>query len=198
MTEITRVPLKPVAKGSLTKLWLGVIVAIALGASLAWAALPSGPPQLEVTTIVEGAGPKIAVGDVAWVKYTGKLAETGEVFDQTPELPPQIAETVKGLFPDGSPWEMQEGRMVDGFFNGLQQMQKGGTYELFIPSDQAYGAEPPPGAPIPPDADLIFEVEVIDIMSQETYERNLGILQQMLQASGPGGPGGPGGPPPGQ
>ncbi len=196
MTEITRVPLKPVAKGSLTKLWIGVALAVLLGGGLAWAAIESGPPKLDVDTLVEGTGPNIAVGDVAWVKYTGKLAATGEVFDETPQLPPQVAEMVRGLFPEGSPWEMVEGRMIPGFFNGLQQMQKGGKYELFIPADQAYGSEPPPGAPIPPDADLIFDVEVVDIMSQETYQRNLGILQQIMQ-SGAGGPGGPGGPPPG-
>ncbi len=200
MTEITRVPLKPVAKGSLTKLWLGVFLAVLLGGGLAWAASESGPAKLDVTTLVEGTGPKIAVGDVAWVKYTGKLASTGEVFDETPQLPPQVVELVRGLFPDGSPWEMVEGRMIPGFFNGLQEMQKGGKYELYIPSDQAYGSEPPPGAPIPPDADLIFEVEVVDIMSQETYERNLAILQQMIQsgAGGSGGPGGQAGPPPGE
>ncbi len=197
MTEITRVPLKPVAKGSLTKLWLGVALAVLLGGGLAWAAIESGPPKLDVDTLVEGSGPTIAVGDVAWVKYTGKLAATGEVFDETPQLPPQVAEMVRGLFPEGSPWEMIEGRMIPGFFNGLQQMQKGGKYELFIPADQAYGSEPPPSAPIPPDADLIFDVEVVDIMSQETYQRNLGILQQIMQ-SGAGGPGGPGGPPQGE
>ncbi|HSJ78435.1 MAG TPA: peptidylprolyl isomerase, partial [Erythrobacter sp.] len=52
-----------------------------------------------------------------------------------------------------------------------------------------YGAEPPQGAPIPPNADLIFEVEVIDIMSQQTFERNLGILQQAMQSQMGGAPG---------
>ena len=40
MTEVTRVPLQPVAKGSLTKLWIGVIVAALIGVGLAWAAVP--------------------------------------------------------------------------------------------------------------------------------------------------------------
>jgi FKBP-type peptidyl-prolyl cis-trans isomerase FkpA len=36
MSEITRVPLQPVAKGSLAKVWLGVIVAVLVGIGLAW------------------------------------------------------------------------------------------------------------------------------------------------------------------
>jgi FKBP-type peptidyl-prolyl cis-trans isomerase FkpA len=197
MAEVTRVPIQPVAKGSLTKLWLGVILAVLIGGGLAWAAMPKG---LEVETLVEGEGPTIEVGDVAWVKYTGKLASTGEVFDQTQDLPPQIAQTVRSIFPEGSPWEMQEGAMIPGFFNGLLQMREGGKYELFIPADQAYGDQPPPGSPIPPNADLIFEIEVTDIMSQEKYERDMAILQQMMQSQMGGQPGagapGPQGPPP--
>ena len=42
MTEITRVPLHPIAKGSLAKLWLGILAAIVFGAGLAWAAMPQG------------------------------------------------------------------------------------------------------------------------------------------------------------
>ena len=51
MTEITRVPLQPIKKGSLTKLWLGVAVAVLLGAGLAWAAIPKG---LDVETVTAG------------------------------------------------------------------------------------------------------------------------------------------------
>lgn len=199
MAEVTRVPIQPVAKGSLTKLWLGVILAVLVGAGLAYAAVPKG---LDIDVIAAGEGPTIAVGDVAWVKYTGKLAASGEVFDETPDLPPQIAETVRSIFPEGSPWEMREGAMIEGFFNGLLQMKKGGRYELYIPAEQAYGDEPPPGSPIPAGADLIFEIEVTDIMSQEKYERDMAILQQMMQAQmgeaggPPGGGPGPQGPPP--
>ncbi|QIQ86893.1 FKBP-type peptidyl-prolyl cis-trans isomerase [Erythrobacter sp.] len=199
MAEVTRVPIQPVAKGSLTKLWIGVILAVLVGAGLAFAAVPKG---LDIDVIAEGEGPTIKVGDVAWVKYTGKLAATGEVFDETPELPPQIAEAVRSIFPEGSPWEMREGMMIEGFFNGLLQMREGGKYELYIPAEQAYGDQPPPGSPIPANADLIFEIEVTDIMSQEKYERDMAILQQMMQSqmggppgAGPGGPG-PQGPPP--
>ncbi|MBD2842581.1 FKBP-type peptidyl-prolyl cis-trans isomerase [Erythrobacter rubeus] len=187
MTEVTRVPIKPVAAGSLTKLWLGVALAILLGGGLAWAAMPKG---LDIDTIQAGEGPSPSIGDVAFVKYVGKLASTGETFDESQDIPLPI----QGLFPEGTPFPIEEGATIDGFFTSLQQMQKGGKYEVYIPAAQAYGAEPPPGAPIPPNADLIFEIEMVDFLSKETFDRNLQILQQTLQQRGPGGPSGPGGP----
>ncbi|OBV10382.1 FKBP-type peptidyl-prolyl cis-trans isomerase [Erythrobacter dokdonensis] len=190
MTEITRVPIQPVAKGSLTKLWIGVILAIAVGAGLAWSAVPRG---LDVDTITAGTGPTPQTGDVLFIKYKGKLAADGTVFDESRDIPLPV----EGIFPEGTPFPIEEGATIPGFFEGLKQMQKGGKYTLFIPADMAYGSEPPPGAPIPPNADLEFEIEVIDVMSQQTFERNLSILQQAMQGQmGQGGPGGPVGAPP--
>lgn len=185
MTEITRVPIQPVTKGSLTKLWIGVILAILVGAGLAWAAVPRG---LDVDVITAGTGPNPKAGEVVWVKYKGKLAADGKVFDESQPIPLPV----QGLFPEGTPFPLEEGKTIPGFFKGLQQMQKGGKYNLFIPADEAYGATPPPGSPIPANADLEFEIEVIDIMSAATFDRNLKILQQTMQQQlGPqGGEGG--------
>ena len=189
MTEVTRVPIQPIAKGSLTKIWLGVLVAILIGAGLAWAAVPKG---FSIDTLVAGEGPNPQQGDMVFVKYKGSLAATGEVFDESQDIPLPV----EGIFPEGSPFPVEEGQTIDGFYQGLQQMQKGGKYELFIPADLAYGAEPPPQSTIPPNSDLVFEIEVIDFMTRETFDRNLGILQQAMQ-SGLGAPGGPGGAPEG-
>ncbi|MEM1052373.1 MAG: FKBP-type peptidyl-prolyl cis-trans isomerase [Pseudomonadota bacterium] len=186
MTEITRVPIQPIAKGSLTKIWLGVIVAILIGAGLAWAAVPKG---FTVDTLVAGEGPTPQQGDMVFVKYKGSLAATGEVFDESQDIPLPV----DGIFPEGSPFPVEEGQTIEGFYQGLQQMQKGGKYELYIPADMAYGAEPPQGAPIPPNADLLFEIEVIDFMNRETFDRNLAILQRAMQSGLGGAPGGSGG-----
>jgi len=189
MTEITRVPIQPVAKGSLTKLWIGVVLAVLVGAGLAWAAVPKG---LDVDVLTAGTGPTPKAGEVVWVKYKGKLAADGTVFDESQPIPLPV----QGLFPDGTPFPLEEGKTIPGFFNGLQQMQKGGKYNLFIPADQAYGAAPPPGSPIPANADLEFEIEVVDIMSAATFDRNLKILQQQMQSQlgAQGGPQGGGAP----
>ena len=170
MAEITRVPLQPIAKGSLTKLWLGVFIAVLVGLGIAWSAAPKG---LDVETLVEGTGPSPSAEDVVFVKYVGKLAD-GTEFDRSQEIPLPVP----GIFPEGNPLPLDS--MVPGFREGVMQMQKGGKYELFIPAEQGYGDAPPPGAPIPAGADLLFEVELVDFMSREDFQRRIGILQQAM------------------
>ena len=101
-----------------------------------------------------------------------------------------------GLFPEGNPLLLEEGAIIDGFIEGLTQMQKGGSYVLTIPAEQAYGAEPPPGSPIPPNADLTFDVEVVDFMSRDDFQARANALQQMMGQQQQGQPGEPGQPVP--
>ena len=191
MTEITRVPLQPIAKGSLVKLWLGIAAVILIAAGIAWAAVPQG---VDVETLAEGSGGNPGPEDVVFVHYTGKLAD-GTVFDESQPIPLPM----EGLFPEGFP--MPLGDMVEGFREGAMQMQKGGRYELTIPASKAYGAEgrqdPQTGEyRIPPNADLIFEVEVVDFMSRADFERRVQALRQIMQMEQQGAEGGP--PQPGQ
>ena len=178
MTEITRVPLQPIKKGSLVRLWLAVAVAVLLASGLAYASVPKG---LNVETLVEGTGDSPQMGDFAFVKYVGLLPD-GTEFDrsQPNPFPP-------GVFPDGTPFPLEEGAMIPGFLNGLMQTREGGKYRIEIPSDQAYGADPQPGSPIPPNSDLIFEVEVIEFMPRQEVEARVRQMQAMMGAS-PGSP----------
>ena len=171
MTEITRVPLRPIAKGSLAKLWIAIIALILIGAGVAYAAMPKG---LEVDTITAGTGPAPEEGQVVFVKYVGTLPN-GEEFDRSQQLP-----IPPGLLPDGTPLLLERGQVIDGFIDGLTRMRKGGKYRLEIPADKAYGAEPPPGSPIAPNTDLTFEIEVIDIMSRQMFEQRVQAIQQMM------------------
>jgi FKBP-type peptidyl-prolyl cis-trans isomerase FkpA len=187
MAEVTRVPIQPIAKGSLTKLWLGVVVAVLLGAGIAWAAVPAG---VSVEELQVGTGANPGDTDVLFTKYTGKLAD-GTVFDEW--SPPPIP--VDGIFPEGSPLFMQN--IVPGFREAAAKMQKGGKYLIEIPAEKAYGDEPPPNSGIQPGADLIFEVELVDFMSEQDFQQRLAVLQQMMQMQqGPEGQA-PGGPAPG-
>ena len=165
MTEITRVPLKPVAKGSLTKLWLGVAASVVVGAGLALAAAPiewgnievieeiaasepGGQTQkLTIETVVEGTGPMASEGQFVFVEYRGLLASDETQFDASPPIP----WPAPGSFPErGTPFPIEQGATVDGFYKGLQRVQKGGQYKLTIPSSMGYGEQPRPGSPIPP------------------------------------------------
>lgn len=190
MTEITRVPLQPIAKGSLAKLWLGLLLAVLLAAGLAWAARPKG---VDVDVVAEGAGPSPSREDVIFVRYTGKL-EDGTVFDQSQDV--QLP--IQGLLPEGSPLPLS--RMIPGFAEGAVQMKKGGRYTLFIPADKGYGAEGQKDQQgnevIPPNSDLTFEVELVDFMSEADFQRRIQVLQQAMQMQQGQGAEGQGAPPP--
>lgn len=176
MTEITRVPLQPIAKGSLTKLWLGVLVAILLGAGLAWAAVPKG---VDVDTLTEGVGPTAKMGDVVFAKYVGSLPD-GTEFDrsQPSPFPPEV-------FPEGTPFPLEEeSGLIAGFVEGLLQTRQGGKYRIEIPADKAYGAAPPQGSQIPANSDLVFDIEVMEIMSLEEAQQRFMQLQAQMGAQG--------------
>lgn len=177
MAEVTRVPLKPVSKGSLLMLMLGIVIGLAIAAAFAWWSAPKG---VDVETVRAGTGDHPKADDVVFLRYTGKL-KNGTVFDksQDPPLP------VKGVLPEGYP--MQLAGTIEGFRDALMKMQKGGKYTVTIPAEKAYGANPPPGSPIPPNADLIFDIDLIDFMPLPEAERRFQILQQMMTQAPQGG-----------
>lgn len=186
MAEVTAVPLQPVKKGSVVKLWAALVVLFLAAAALAWVSVPQG---LEVDELRAGVGANAKDGDVVFVKYTGKLAD-GTVFDESRPtgVPP-------GLFPEGTPLPVEDGATVPGFYQALKRVKAGGKYRFEIPAKLAYGATPPPGSPIPPNADLTFEVEVTEVMSRPDFERRVQALQAMMQqqqgaAGAAGGAGG--------
>ena len=181
MTEITRVPLQPIAKGSLGKMWLGVVAAVAAAAGVAWAAMPAA---VTVETLTAGQGPSPTIEDVALINYKGTLPD-GKVFDQQQ----QAALPLAGVVP--------------GFTKALVQMQRGGKYKVLIPSELGYGSQQ--AGPIPPNTDLTFEIELLDFRSRAEIEQQQRMMQQMQAQQGgagagpgaaPGGPAGPGAPPP--
>lgn len=172
MTEVTRVPLQPIAPGSLTKLWIGVALALALAVG---AALLTRPAGVSIETLRAGTGESPGATDVVFVNYTGKLQD-GTVFDES--QPPGWP--VPGILPDGAALSLEQ--MIPGFREALMQMQKGGSYTVEIPSDLAYGSTPPPGAPIPPDADLVFDVELVDFMTLDDAEQRYNRMMQALQS----------------
>jgi FKBP-type peptidyl-prolyl cis-trans isomerase FkpA len=173
MTEITRVPLQPIAKGALTKLWLGVAAAALAAGGLAYATMPRG---IDVETIKAGAGASPTIADVVQINYKGSL-KTGKVFDQGE----------RAVFP-------VEG-VIPGFTQALVKMQKGGKYKVEIPAALAYGAQeqrnPQTGTvEIPANSDLVFEIELLDFKSRAEIEAQMRMMQQLQQMQG-GAAGGP-------
>lgn len=106
--------------------------------------------ELKIETTMEGTGEKVvASGDVIEVHYTGKL-ENGTVFDSSVER--------------GVPFEFKigQGLVIQGWDQGLLGMKVGEKRTLTIPADMGYGASGAGGV-IPPNATLIFDVELVSI-----------------------------------
>ncbi|HEY0301584.1 MAG TPA: FKBP-type peptidyl-prolyl cis-trans isomerase [Rhizomicrobium sp.] len=175
MAEVTQVPLQPVKKGSLAKLWLGVALAVVLGAGLAWLTVPAG---VSVTENTPGVGAYPGKTDVVIVNYVGKLAG-GKIFDQGKNVPIPLGQGT-----------------IAGFAEGLVKMQKGGKYTLEIPAEKAYGAEPQTNPMsgeevIPANSDLTFEIDLLDFMTEADFQRRMQMMQQLQQMQqGQGAPGG--------
>jgi len=174
MAEVTRVPVKPISRGSLVMLFVGIVIGLLIAAAFAWFTAPKG---VSVDEIRAGTGESPTAADVVFVHYTGKLAD-GTVFDQSQPIPLPV----QGLLPEGTPLPLEN--MVPGFREAALKMQRGGKYVVEIPADKAYGAEgrinPQTGEGVPPNADLTFEIELVDFMPMAEVERRFLQVQQMM------------------
>jgi len=115
----------------------------------------AGRPGISVTAsglqyevIVRGDGPRPGAFDTVRVHYEGTLLD-GTVFDSS--------------IMRGFPVEFPLNQVIPGWTEGLQLMEVGSTFRLFIPSALGYGPHGA-GPDIPPYATLIFEVELLDIV----------------------------------
>jgi len=122
--------------------------AAALGGDLVAAKERTTPSGLRITDLVIGDGPEATAGESVSVNYRGTL-ENGKEFDSSYGRGPFS-------FPLGA------GRVIKGWDEGVAGMQVGGKRRLVIPPDLAYG-ERGAGGVIPPNATLIFEVELLKI-----------------------------------
>ncbi len=102
---------------------------------------------LQIIDITTGTGQEAKLGDTIKVKYKGALASSGSVFDGNDE---------------GVEFPLEVGGLISGWTEGVPGMKVGGKRKLIVPSDKGYGAEGA-GASIPPDSDLIFEIELVSI-----------------------------------
>lgn len=112
--------------------------------------LPSG---LAYKVVEEGTGAKPTVEDTIKVHYHGMLID-GTVFDSS---------VVRG-----EPAVFGLGRVIKGWQEGLALMPEGSKYELYIPASLAYGDGG--GGTIKPGSTLIFQVELIEIVDEDSAD----------------------------
>jgi FKBP-type peptidyl-prolyl cis-trans isomerase len=106
---------------------------------------------LQYEVISEGSGPKPKADDVVRVNYKGMLLD-GKVFDDSAR--------------NGGPAEIPLQAVVPGWREGVTLMPVGSKYRFWIPGKLGYGDKVPPGAPMGPNATLVFEVELVGIAKQ--------------------------------
>jgi peptidylprolyl isomerase len=112
--------------------------------------LPSGPrpTALRTNDVVTGSGQIAVDGATVKVHYLGLFYQDGEEFDSS--------------WSRGTPAEFSLARVIPGFAQGIEGMKVGGRREIVIPAALGYADAPPPG--FPKDADLIFVVDLLDIV----------------------------------
>ena len=103
---------------------------------------------LQYSVITEGTGPKPKATDFVKVHYKGTLLD-GKEFDSS--------------YTRNEPTMFPVNRVIPGWSEGVQLMPVGSKYKFWIPSNLAYGEQGTPGGPIPPNAMLTFEVELLSI-----------------------------------
>lgn len=182
----TAVPIAPLPKGVMTKLWLGVAVCVIAAGGLAvygtqaqavsgtcgvHAFLPirngvkvpvTTASGLRIQTVKTGEGNSPTDDDVALVAYKGALTN-GTVFDANDHAPLPVS------------------GVVPGFSEALKLMQRGGSYRLCIPAKLGYG-DKSPAPTIPANSILLFTVDLLDFKSMaEVQQMQMQRQQQMQQ-----------------
>lgn len=107
----------------------------------------SPPTTLQTKDLVKGTGATVQAGDTVTVNYVGALYKNGKVFDASWKRHETFTTPLSGVIP--------------GWQKGMIGMKVGGRRELIIPSSLAYGKKG--SGPIPPNAALIFVVDLLKV-----------------------------------
>jgi len=129
-----------------------------------------------IATSAEGTGANISNTDVALVNYTGRTLDSGKVFDSNTDpafkhgdqpLQP-LAVNIADL-----------GGIIVGWTDALTHLKKGSKATIYIPSSLGYGANGN-GEKIKPNENLIFDIEVVDVVNEEAYMAKMQAMQEEM------------------
>ena len=115
------------------------------------------PSGLQIEDVTPGEGPTARAGQDVRVHYSGWLHD--------PQAPDGRGAGFDSSKPRGEPFEFSlgAGMVIQGWDEGVAGMKRGGSRILTIPPELGYGARGAAGV-IPPNATLIFEVELLEIL----------------------------------
>ena len=104
--------------------------------------------ELQIIDTIEGTGEVVPQGATITAHYTGALCKDGTIFQSSHDFGEAIS---FGL-----------NQVIKGWTDGVPGMKVGGTRRLVIPSEMAYGSARA-AANIPPNSDLVFDIELVAI-----------------------------------
>jgi FKBP-type peptidyl-prolyl cis-trans isomerase FkpA len=116
------------------------------------------PEGLFFTVHTEGVGKEPQQGDYVKIRYVGKLL-SGKIFDESPK---------------NEPFAFQVGKqqVIEGWDIALQKLKIGSKITLYVPAKFGYGAAGI-GDVIPPNTPLMYDIELLDILSPTQYQAHL-------------------------
>ena len=184
MSEVTAVPLRPIAKGSLVKLWVGVAVVLGVGVGAAYygthkQVMAAMSPEdllasnaknsgvvttasgLQYKVIEPGQGPLPSMGDVAKIEYEGRFVN-GKIFDASKR--------------HGGAVPMQIGGAIPGFTEALLLMRKGTKLQVWITPALGYGEQGTPDGTIPPRTVLDFDITMVEFVPLAEAQARIGQM----------------------
>lgn len=107
-------------------------------------------PELQVIDLVPGSGAEVPQGATITAHYTGALIADGTIFQSSHDF--------------GNPVTFPLSGVIQGWTQGVPGMKVGGVRRLIIPAEMAYGPNSP-SPNIPPNSDLVFDIELVKIES---------------------------------
>ena len=137
------------------------------------------PAGTYVEIIEPGQGDAADTSKVLKVFYTGRSLAGGKPFDSNVDSTFGHTEALPvymGALP-GTP-----GSVIKGWTDGLSLLKKGGKAKLYIPSSLAYGSRGGGNGEIKPDANLLFEVEVVDVVGAEQAKAEAYVQRKKMEA----------------
>ena len=105
--------------------------------------------ELQVIDVTEGTGETVPKGAKITAHYTGALCKDGTIFQSSHDF--------------GDPVTFGLNQVIKGWTVGVPGMKVGGTRRLIIPSEMAYGSVRA-AANIPPNSDLVFDIELVALV----------------------------------
>jgi FKBP-type peptidyl-prolyl cis-trans isomerase FkpA len=135
---------------------LALVFFSACGGNSAPGGPPAPPAAFSQTDLATGSGAQAGKGAHVTVNYTGWIYDASK---------PENKGTKFDTSDDHGPisFTLGVGEVIPGWDQGFDGMRVGGKRRLIIPPNLGYGAEGTPGGPIPPNAGLVFEMELVAV-----------------------------------